>query len=98
MNYHMLIWKNSSPNMPKIIIYEVGIYGYETRKLEFFDGGKIGYAYDEIEYCECEIAHPTGLSDQPSPQIDDYNQNPVFLAKAISKDYFEMAWDKFGPE
>ncbi|MFM1652558.1 DUF6881 domain-containing protein [Brevibacillus sp. B_LB10_24] len=83
--------------MPNIIICEIGEDGYETRKIEFFDQGKIGYAYDDIVYCEFDTAYPTGLSDQPSPNIDEYNQNSVFLAIKVSKEYFELAWKKFGP-
>jgi len=94
--YVQLIWRNNSGNMPNLIISEIDEQNVETRKIEFFNDGYIGYAYDNIEFCELPERHfRTGLSDQPFPRLDDINKDKDFFAVEITKDEFEAAWNKF---
>ena len=98
MEYLLVIWRNSNPAMPKILYHEIGEDRYETRKIEVFDGGKIGYAYGEVEYCESNTFAPTMLSDQPYPNLNEMKNESDSWSIQISKNEFEDAWKKFGPK
>ncbi|MGJ4903300.1 DUF6881 domain-containing protein [Bradyrhizobium sp. HKCCYLS2058] len=59
---------------------------FETRKLEIFRDGSIGFA------TATEATDRTRLGKIAVPPIDEIGQDPQFVAEEISKEKFERRW------
>ncbi|KIL37415.1 hypothetical protein SD71_01785 [Cohnella kolymensis] len=83
---------NISFESPVKIYSEIDENRYETRKIEFFLNGKVGYVSDNLNYCEM-IPGFTDLSDQPTPSFEFINADPEFVLNEIPKESFEKIWN-----
>jgi hypothetical protein len=90
MKYIVCDWKHDDPGFPIRIYSELDEERYETRKIEIFPDGRVGYA--DLEKVD---NGDTGLSEKPLPSIEEINADPVFDAKEISKEEFEQVWCKY---
>ena len=61
----------------------------ETRKLEFFKNGQVGYASDEKYHLS------TRLGESTIPPLEEINANEEFTGKYISGEEFEALWNSY---
>ncbi len=81
-------WKNNPPDSPAEFYSELDPNRYETRKVEIFNNGKMGYA-------SSHTATPgTRLGITPVPQISEIRSQPEFDIKEITKNDFEKKWNE----
>jgi hypothetical protein len=85
--YERVRWLHNNPDFPIWIYSELDAERWETRKVEIFADGRIGYA-DQAE----EIGG-TGLSVEPLPPLGKIAGDPQFAVDVISSDEFERIWD-----
>lgn len=86
MKYFKAKWKDSGIDFPFRMIFELDQHSFETRKIEFFENGKYGYAYNDVEFNE------TMLGTVATPPIEEINKNPEFEVTEIQKEEFEFIW------
>ncbi|CAA0223641.1 DUF6881 domain-containing protein [Tenacibaculum maritimum] len=86
MNYYKAKWLTATKEDPFRMIFEIGSDRFETRKIEFFERGLYGYAYNELEF------NGTGLGTVPVPPIKEINESPEFEVEEITKSEFEFLW------
>ena len=55
------------------------------------DGSLRAYSYASPDW-------RSEMPDQPSPPLEEINENPDFVAREISKQEFEVAWEKAARE
>ncbi len=61
---------------------------FETRKIEYFRDGSVGYADGEVE------VGGTRLGDVPVPSLEDIAIDPQFAPEPISASDFEDRWSR----
>lgn len=89
MRYVKIYWIHQHESDPHVIYSEIGTDGYERRKVNLYETGEIGFAFDNIEYNEA------GLSEKPFPPLEELNSKDEFdevKASEIKKDEFEHIW------
>jgi len=91
MRYIDVEWMHDFNDEPTRLVSEIGLDGYETRKLEFFSDGSIGYAFESIE------SPNTRLGIDVVPTLKEINSQEEFQGKAISKEQFELLWPQYVP-
>jgi hypothetical protein len=90
--YIVVEWVHDYGDEYPIKMYsELNSERYETRKIEFFSNGKVGYAYDDIE------KGGTGLGLMPVPELEEIKNDSYekFIPKEITKKEFEEIWYKY---
>jgi hypothetical protein len=92
MRYIDVNWLHDLDDEPYRLVSEIGPDQYETRKLEFFRKGEVGYASSEVH---TEI---TMLGIAEVPAIEEINSQDEFQGQNISKQQFEQLWKKHVPE
>jgi hypothetical protein len=80
-------WVQSSANEPYEIYSELDERRNETRKVERYRDGSIGYA------SEAAAIHGASLGIIPVPPLAEINASPEFNAREISRDEFEKQWE-----
>lgn len=95
LEYLMMDWKHDKKKYPVKIYVEIDDQRYETRKIEVFLEGKIGFAFLDVEFCEAE-GGDTGLGDQKMPELQKLlsRNDTVLKTTIISKEDFELLWKK----
>ena len=88
MHYLRVQWLHSFPDDPVEIYSEVDDDGWETRKVEVFRDGSMGYA------SATDANHSTVLGEERMPSLEQIAADPQFRAKSIGKDQFEIIWAK----
>jgi hypothetical protein len=98
MEWIKIDWINTYEDEPYVIFMELTDDRQNTRKIELYKNGKIGYAIGEIEI------NGVRLNEEKFPTVNEYNilnleQHPtdddeVLLASNIGKDEFEDLWFK----
>ena len=82
-------WKNAPPDSPVEFFSEMDHSRWETRKVEVFTGGRLGYA---------SKAKPsngsTRLAIIPLPPLKEIASQIEFEVKEISADQFEIIWKR----
>jgi len=68
------------------LVSELDAQRYETRKLEFFSNGVVGFASVSTS------SGDTVLGVVPGPPISEINADPQFSGTTISADQFEALW------
>lgn len=63
---------------------------YETRKLEFFRDGRVGFAGG------ARSSLGTELGTVPVPSLTEINAAPEFQAQEIALEAFEALWSRYG--
>jgi hypothetical protein len=79
-------WVQSSASEPYEIYSELDELRNETRKVERYRDGRIGYASEKT------ATHGATLGLIPVPPLAEINASPEFKAKEISQAEFEMQW------
>lgn len=89
MEYYKIQWIHNFEDEPVLIFSEVGEDKYETRKVEIYKNGKIGYAFENLEF------NGAGLSEKPFPPLNELNGKDEYeeiLTSEISIGEFEAIW------
>ncbi|WP_289032165.1 hypothetical protein [uncultured Paraglaciecola sp.] len=91
MRYIDVEWKHDCKDEPTRLVSEIGPDNYETRKLEFFPDGSVGYAFESKESLN------TRLGIDVVPPLKEINSLEEFQGKTISKKQFELLWQEYVP-
>lgn len=91
MRYIDVQWKHEFKDEPVRLVSEIGTDNFETRKLEFFPGGSIGFAFEATE------SPNTRLGIDVVPSLDEINSQNEFEGITISKEQFELLWEMHVP-
>jgi uncharacterized protein DUF6881 len=86
MNYIRVRWLHEDRDYPILLISELDAGRWETRKVEVFADGSIGYASKDEE------VGGTALGDLPVPSLQEIASDPQFLAEEITGEQFESIW------
>lgn len=82
-------WRHGSDKEPVRFVSELDDSRYETRKLEFFRGGQVGFASSVAS------SGNTELGIVPVPSVEEINSDPQFHASNIEKQEFESLWSQY---
>ena len=86
MKYIDVKWLQNNSAYPIRLVSELNSDGYETRKIEFFYSGRVGYASESA-------AHGgTQLGKEPIPSVQHINSQGEFEAKETDVGVFEALW------
>lgn len=88
MKYIRVAWKHQNPDEPTMLYSELDARRWETRKVEVFRNGRIGYASAEGE------SGGTQLGLVPVPEISEIAKEPEFEPVEITREDFESIWAK----
>ncbi|WP_205746795.1 DUF6881 domain-containing protein [Duganella callida] len=86
MNYIDVIWHTTDPANPIRLVSELDEHGFETRKLEFFRDGAVGYAD------ETTSANGCALGELAVAVLAKINEDREFAGVAITAAAFEELW------
>lgn len=86
MRYIDVKWLHDNEAYPIRLVSEIGLDGYEVRKLEFFKDGRCRFA------CETEASPGIQLGSATIPSIHVINEDREFDGKEISQSDFEKLW------
>ena len=86
MTYIDVLWHQQEPDYPVRLVSELDDDRYETRKLEFFGDGRVGFADSEVS------REGTELGEAPVPPIAQINVDPQFTARETTAAAFEDLW------
>ena len=86
MRYLKTRWHHSHPDEPLWIYSEFDDDRWETRKVEVFGGGCIGYAGPD------GASDGTDLSELPIPTREEIDAIGEFESHEITSDEFERVW------
>jgi hypothetical protein len=89
MHYIDVKWLHAGPEDPVRLVSELGPDRYETRKIEFFLDGRVGYAPKDA------ATYYTRLGQAPGPALVEVNVQSEFSAIKISAAEFEDLWDEY---
>ena len=89
MQYIDVQWLHTSPDEPVRLVSELGPDRYETRKLEFWRDGRVGFA------SETDASEGTRLGEVPVPDISEINAEEEFVANEIDASSFEALWTRY---
>ena len=88
MRYLRVQWIHPDADEPIELYSELDDEGWETRKVELFRDGTLGFAES------IESAGTTELGETPLPSLEEIAANPEFRPTWIPKEEFERAWSK----
>jgi len=89
MEYIDVNWLHSNPDDPVRLVSELGPGRFETRKLEFFRDGRVGFA------SQAGSTHDTHLGERPVPSLAQINIQTVFSGIEIAASDFEAIWEQY---
>ncbi len=86
MNYIDVRWQHENELDPIRLVSELDAGNFETRKLEFFRNGSVGFAsvFGASRGVELGVA--------PVPSLEDINRDEQFNGVEISQADFEKMW------
>lgn len=79
-------WVHNNSSDPVRLVSELDAERNETRKLEFYRNGRVGFA------SEFSNSPDTMLSIEPVPQLEEINSDPQFVGVVMSSADFESLW------
>jgi hypothetical protein len=85
--YIRVRWLHDFQDEPVDLWSELDRGRFETRKVEVFRDGTVGYA------SITETAHRTYLGSVPVPPLEEIAMDPQFVPEEISQAAFERQWD-----
>jgi hypothetical protein len=88
MTFMKAWWHHDSADLPVLLFSELDAERWETRSVEVFRDGRIGYA------SATESAGPTMLGQLPVPELDEIRADPEFDAEEITREEFEAVWER----
>jgi hypothetical protein len=83
--YFKCAWLHSYPDEPRMLYSELDDERWETRKVEVFPDGTLGFAPGGP-------GGRTELGDQQVPPLEEIASNPEFEPEVIEKEEFEAIW------
>ena len=83
-------WLHADRNDPVRLVSEIDGNGNETRKLEFFRNGSVGYASGEAS------SLGVVLGTVPVPSLDEITASDEFDGVELSRLEFESLWAQHG--
>jgi hypothetical protein len=86
MEYLKVEWIHGWDDEPSVIYSEIDDCRRETRKIEVFRDGRIGYATSKIDY------GGTLLSETPLPPLHSIASDRQFKPHKITQQSFEQVW------
>ncbi|KQR11646.1 MULTISPECIES: DUF6881 domain-containing protein [Xanthomonas] len=86
MEYIDVEWLHQDSNEPVRLVSELDHRRYEIRKLEFFSGGKVGFASQDRN------SPGTELGNAEVPSLTEINESLEFNGISISSQTFEILW------
>ena len=86
MNYIDVRWRHENELYPIRLVSELDADNVETRKLEFFRDGSVGFA------SEFGSSRGVQLGVVAVPSLENINSDEQFNGVEISKADFEMLW------
>jgi hypothetical protein len=87
MPYVDVQWLSQSEEYPFRLVSELDEQRYETRKLEFFRNGKVGFA------SASGACGGTRLGELPVPPLKEINADLQFVGVSIQPQEFEALWE-----
>jgi hypothetical protein len=84
-NYFVATWRHAFPDDPVTIYTELDDDRLETRKVEVFRDGSVGWADTTAE-------SRSRLSESPVPTVSEIAADPQFSPREIPVEEFEEAW------
>ena len=88
MEYIKVKWVHTHPDEPVLLYSEIDENGWETRKVEVYTDGRVGFA----DSSETTASTNTKLSLEPLPSIAEISSDPQFEPIEITKEEFEAVW------
>jgi hypothetical protein len=88
MIYIRVNWVHSFPDEPRVLYSEIDDERWETRKVEEFREGRLGFAAAEMS------AEGTKLGEEPIPALAEIGSDPQFQPVEITRAEFEAIWQK----
>jgi len=88
MKYIDVKWLHESEAYPVRLKSELNDQRFETRKLEFFRDGKVGFASAN------GATKGTDLGLMVVPDLEEINSDPQFQGSEIGSQYFELLWSR----
>src|SRR5262245_37022352 len=88
MRYQRVLWRHANPDYPVDLYSECDDEGWETRKVEVFADGSMTFADQQTSTGD------TLLGEVPVPSIEEIARDPEFQPTTISKEEFEVVWQK----
>jgi hypothetical protein len=82
------LWIHDSQTDPVELYCETNDQRWETRKVEVFRDGSIGFA------SATESSEGTILGESPIPPIEEIAADPEFKPQLITKEEFETVWSR----
>jgi hypothetical protein len=92
MQYLKVKWIHTNPEYPVWLYSELDNDRWETRKVEVFSNGTIGFADS------AESFGTTELGIEPIPRLEEIVSDPQFLPEEISRNEFDEIWANRRPE
>ncbi len=92
MEYIDVEWLHQNAGDPVRLVSELDGSRHETRKLEFFLDGRVGYASQRCNSPGTELGEAV-----PFPALSEINQSPEFRGVTISSQDFERLWAANAP-
>lgn len=92
MEYIDVEWVHDSPENPTRLVSELDEARYETRKLEFFRDGRVGFSDSS------RSSGGTDLGSEPVPPLEEINDQPEFRGISIDRTTFESLWSQYADE
>lgn len=89
-SYIHTLWKSAPADSPVELFSELDPARFETRKIEIFRDGRVGFASAATATLD------TRLAIEPLPTVAEIQSEGEFEAKSISKDEFEAKWKAVG--
>jgi hypothetical protein len=86
MEYIDVTWTHQYPSEPVRIVTEIDADRWETRKLEFFADGRVGWASGDAS------RYDTTLDEEQMPALREINAASQFEAVAMDVVEFEALW------
>ena len=88
MEFIDVAWRHNSDPLRCVFVSELDEDRYETRKLEFFANGRVGFASSEAS------SEGTMLGVVPVPPLSEINSDPQFSGLNIGSADFETLWNR----
>lgn len=89
MRYLLVEARNQPDDIPLKSYHQIDASDSETRKIEIFKDGSVGWAYENTEI------HSTRLAPVLFPSIEEIAEDIDFLPKEITSKEFESAWIQY---
>ncbi len=88
MRYIKVIWNHHLTDEPVLLYSELDATRCETRKVEEFRGGEVGYAHATAS------VGSTRLGVEPVPSLEEISLQAEFVPFEIDRDEFEAVWQR----